>query len=174
MIRVAIGIDPGYRAFGCCVIARDEEQRWVAEHVETVRTPSSMPFHERCQKVFNALQLMEPGPWEGLPCHQLIVSCENQSGVHEGKRRAGGTNSDAMRVQQIVGMCRVFAYDLGARFVEPTPAQAKAVLLGIRQTASKAQVQRAVRAMVRGCPKVMSEHASDALANALAGARMVN
>jgi hypothetical protein len=31
-----------------------------------------------------------------------------------------------------------------------------------------------VRAMVKDCPKVMSEHASDALANALAGARMVN
>lgn len=174
MIRVSIGIDPGYRSFGFGVIARDAEQRWAARHVETVRTPSTMPFHERCQKVFYALELMVSTPWAGLPPHQLIVSCEDQTGVHEGKRRAGATSSDAMRVQQVVGMCRVFAFDLGARFVEPTPAQAKAVLLGISRTASKAQVQRAVRAMVRDCPKVMSEHASDALANALAGARMVN
>jgi Holliday junction resolvasome RuvABC endonuclease subunit len=76
-------------------------------------------------------------------------------------------------VQQVVGMARVIAFSLGVKFVQPTPAQAKAVLAGIPRTASKAQVQRAVRAVVRDCPKVMSEHASDAIATALAGARMV-
>jgi Holliday junction resolvasome RuvABC endonuclease subunit len=32
-------------------------------------------------------------------------------------------------------------------------------------------VQRAIRAFVRECPAVMSEHASDAIAVAIAGAR---
>ena len=68
-------------------------------------------------------------------------------------------------------MVRVRVFSLGVKFIEVKPNQAKAVLSGILRTATKAQVQRAVRAVVRDCPRVMSEHESDAVAVALAGAQ---
>jgi Holliday junction resolvasome RuvABC endonuclease subunit len=133
-----------------------------------------LSLHDRLARIFKAVDLKVVEALQECPLGEAIIACENQVGVQEGKRARGETNKDAVLVQQVVGMMRVIAFDCEQRFVEPSPAQAKAVLLGIRRTASKAQVQRAVRAMVKDCPKVMSEHASDALANALAGARMVN
>lgn len=173
MIRVAVGIDPGYRAFGFAVLVRDAEQRWNAAHVHTERTTVAAYLHDRMHAIFRAMDPIPKSLFVDQSPLECIIACEDQTGVHEGKRARGQTSTEAMLVQQVVGMARVVAFDYGVRFIEVTPAQAKAVLLGIKQTASKAQVQRAVRAMVKGCPKVMSEHASDACATALAGARLV-
>lgn len=173
MIQLAVGVDPGYAKCGLGVIARSAEQRWRCVHSETVQTPPSIPFHERLHAVYRALLEMPIDPWLRVKLSDCIIACEEQAGTHEGKRRTGETHAEALKVQQVVGVVRVFAYDRGCRFVEPSPAQTKKVLVGIKNTATKEQVARAVRAVVNGCPEVMTEHASDALANALAGARMV-
>jgi len=173
MIQLALGVDPGYANCGLGIITRAADQRWRCVHSETVQTPASLSFHERLYAVYRALHEMPIEPWRSLKIGDCVIACEEQSGTHEGKRRTGETHAEALKVQQVVGLVRAFAYDLGCRFVEPSPAQTKKVLVGIKNTASKAQVARAVRAVVNGCPEVMKEHASDALANALAGARMV-
>jgi len=173
MIQLAVGIDPGYANCGIGVIARSAEQRWRCVHSETVQTPPSVPFHDRLHAVYRALHEIPIEPFRRVMASECVIACEEQTGTHEGKRRTGETRAEALLVQQVVGLIRVFAYEQGYRFVEPSPAQTKKVLVGIKNTATKAQVARAVRAVVLDCPEVMKEHASDALANALAGARMV-
>jgi Holliday junction resolvasome RuvABC endonuclease subunit len=173
VIRVAVGIDPGYASCGLAIITKEIQEPWRAVHVKTIRTPPTLDLHSRMHELWHAMSTLPMEAFRGIKPHEVILACEDQSGVLEGKRRSGETNASATLVQQVVGMARVIAFSLGVKFVQPTPAQAKAVLAGIPRTASKAQVQRAVRALVRDCPKVMSEHASDAIATALAGARMV-
>ena len=173
MIRVAVGIDPGLAACGLAIIVRDAQQSCALVHSQTVRTPATLDLHSRMHEIWHAMATLPMEVFRGIAPSEAILACEDQSGVLEGKRRSGDTNASAALVQQVVGMVRVRAFSLGVKFVEVTPVQAKAVLAGIPRTASKAQVQRAVRAIVRGCPKVMDEHASDAIAVALAGARMV-
>jgi Holliday junction resolvasome RuvABC endonuclease subunit len=173
MIRVSVGVDPGYAACGIAIIERGERSPWRAVHVQTVRTPATLELHSRMHEIWHAMATLPIEAFQGVKPYDAVVACENQSGVLEGKRRSGETSASAALVQQVVGMVRIKAFNLGVKFIEVTPAQAKAVLLGIPRTANKAQVQRAVRALVRDCPKVMSEHASDAIAVALAGARMV-
>jgi Holliday junction resolvasome RuvABC endonuclease subunit len=173
MIRLAIGIDPGLASCGIAVITKEVQQPWLAVHVQTVRTNNSDRPNERMACIYWKLRAIPRSVFQGFKIEEVVVACEDQTGVQEGKRRTGQTNASGMLVQQVVGLVRAFAFNEGFSLCEPTPAQAKAVLAGIPRTASKAQVQRAVRAIVRDCPKVMSEHASDAIAVALAGARMV-
>jgi Holliday junction resolvasome RuvABC endonuclease subunit len=173
VIKVVVGIDPGLAACGLAIVTKEIQKPWRAVHVKTVRTPATLDLHSRMHELWHAMSTLPMEAFQGIKPHEAILACEDQSGVLEGKRRSGETNASASFVQQVVGMVRVWAFNLGVKFVQPTPAQTKAVLAGIPRTASKAQVQRAVRAVVRDCPKVMSEHASDAVAVALAGARMV-
>jgi len=171
MIRTAIGVDPGYATFGIACLTRGSEQRWSAPYVRLVTTPPSMPFHERLHVIYKALYEVPPEIFH-VRKSETVIACESQTGTQEGKRRKGLTNVEALLVQQVVGMVRAYAYLYGTHFIEPTPAQVKKVLMGIKQTATKAQVQRAVRAIVNGLPDDMSEHESDAVGTALAGARM--
>jgi Holliday junction resolvasome RuvABC endonuclease subunit len=151
---------------------RDAE-KWRLAHVDTIRTSSKDRPNERMAMIYWKLRAIPRSVFQGVRTEELVVACEEQAGVQEGKRRTGQTNASGMLVQQVVGLVRAYTFQEGFLFYEPTPVQVKAVLAGIPRTASKAQVQRAVRALVRDCPKVMSEHASDAIAVALAGARMV-
>jgi Holliday junction resolvasome RuvABC endonuclease subunit len=173
MIQLALGVDPGYANCGLGIITRSADQRWRCVHSETVRTPPSLSFHERLYAVYRALHEIPIEPFRHVKAYECVIACEEQTGTHEGKRRTGGTRFEALLVQQVVGVVRVYAYEQDYRFVEPTPAQAKKVLGGIKNNATKEQVQRAIRTVILDCPAVMKEHASDALANALAGARMV-
>lgn len=174
MIQVAIGIDPGYATCGLFVAARDSTQAWTAAAVRSIETSAGMPIHERMRVVFKAFQELD-----GLIVvrntkrAEMVVACEEQTGPQEGNRRRGSASATSLYVQQVVGFARLFSFDLGCAFVEPTPGQAKKVLAGIKPDATKQQVQRAVRAIIAGCPEKMTFHASDAGAIALAGARMV-
>jgi Holliday junction resolvasome RuvABC endonuclease subunit len=171
MIRLVLGIDPGIAACGIALIEHDVQQPWRLKHVQTVRTKAVALLNDRMREVYAAMKALLREPVV-RGTGGVVVACEEQTGVQEGKRRSGETSASATLVQQVVGMARAATFSAGLQFVEPTPAQVKAVLPGIPRTASKAQVQRAVRAIVRDCPEVMSEHESDAIAVALAGARM--
>jgi Holliday junction resolvasome RuvABC endonuclease subunit len=167
---IVIGIDPGVRACGLAVLCREDgtSDPWRAWSANTVRTTTKEPLHERLRRLWTAIL-----SGTGNHAETLVIAVEEQTGAAEGARRAGATNADALLVQQVVGLARAAAYmHSGATFVEVTPAEAKRVLNGMTMTASKAQVQRAIRSVVRDCPGMMSEHASDAVAIALAGARM--
>src|SRR6185369_4777870 len=102
------------------------------------------------------------------------VACEAQDAAQEGNRQRGTTSAEALRVREVVGMARGLCFEFDLVFLEPTPAQAKAVFGKIPPTASKEQVARAISALVSGCPATMTEHVSDAIGNALAGARIAH
>lgn len=165
---IVLGVDPGVRACGVAILEREDigSISWRARSVLTVRTYPKESLHDRLRRI-----------WLVMRCStgmlgSFVVAIEEQTGAAEGARRAGATNADAVLVQQVVGLARAIAFtESHSTFIEVTPAEAKRVLNGMTMTASKAQVQRAIRAVVSGCPAVMSEHASDAVAIALAGAR---
>jgi len=174
-LMIVLGVDPGVRSCGLAVLYREEgsPDPWRAWSVKTVRTSAKESLHERLRTIWDAIAcgISKTLTVEALG-EQTVVAVEEQSGASEGARRRGETNADALLVQQVVGLARAATFgDRGDLFVEVTPAEAKRVLIGMTMTASKAQVQRAIRAVVGGCPTVMSEHASDAVAIALAGAR---
>lgn len=166
---IVVGVDPGLRACGIAVLFRADgalSDPWRALLATTVRTEAAESLHDRLRSIWQTLAAAIGKNFS------LIIACEEQTGAAEGARRAGVTNADAVLVQQVVGLVRAAAFIRpDAVFVEVTPAEAKRVLHGISRTAGKAQVQRAVRAVVRDCPETMSEHASDAVAIAVAGAR---
>ncbi len=164
----ALGVDPGYRNLGLGLIRRDApSEPWRAVHVQTVRTSSKLSFHERSGVIYDAL---ESAVGQRLGIYSGVIGCESQIAA-EGKRQRGQTSYEAMLVQQIVGIVRAIALRHCMRFEEVPVTDVKAVLRGIPRTASKTQVARATRAVIRDCPEKMSSHATDALATALAAAR---
>jgi len=163
-----LGVDPGLLRCGIAVLWRGKpSEPWYCRSAVTIRTDAKHSMHVRLGDIWRA---MRAGMHPTLFGTGVLIVCEEQSGAAEGHRLRGTTNARAVLVQQVVGLVHAFALDRGF-FVDVTPTEAKRVLPGISQTASKAQVQRAVRAIVKDCPTRMSEHASDAVAIALAGAR---
>lgn len=172
MIRVAIGIDPGVAACGVGLLRR-ESGAWYAHVSATLRTNPKASLDQRLHSLHAMLHAQFRGHLIGVAPEETVFVIEEQEGALEGRRREGRTNADALLVQQAIGVIRTVAWSLSlaGRIVEVTPIDAKRVLVGMTRTSDKKQVQRAVRAIVRGCPGRMSQHASDAKAVALAGAR---
>ncbi len=161
-----LGVDPGYAACGICAIER-LGQRWVCFRAVTVRTPSTMPLHERMGRVYEELR----GTY-AIMCVGSIVACERQDRARQGSAERATTSSDAALVEQVVGMVRTVALSAAIPFVEVDPQQAKIAVLGRGHGgASKEQVRRAVMALVSGCPKILSSHAADAIVTAIAAER---
>jgi Holliday junction resolvasome RuvABC endonuclease subunit len=169
-VRAAVGIDPGYRSCAIAYLTRNPSEVWHAREVRTVQTSSRESFHARCGKIYQAMTEVVFGVGYE-PLRRPIIACESQIAV-EGARSRGETSYEAVLVQQVVGLARAVAFHHELQFIEVPPADVKAVLRGIPRAAPKEQVARAVRAIVRGCPAKMSSHASDAVATALAGARL--
>jgi Holliday junction resolvasome RuvABC endonuclease subunit len=146
-------------------------QKWRAAHVKTVHTGTSAPLHDRIGEIYEGINVACDA-FIDLDFVEVVVACETQAGVQEGKRRSGETSADALLVQQVVGIARALALRYHLRFVDVSPQEAKIAVLGRGgSTADKAQVNRAVRALVTGLPDKMDEHSSDAVAIAIAGAR---
>lgn len=165
-----IGIDPGYRSCGVCLLDRKGTE-WRAIKVVTVRTPSTMPLHARMAKVYWAIYDVY------TLCNPIlgtIIACEEQAQTYSARSGAGESNKEALLVQQVVGIARAIALRVDLELVEVPPQAAKIAVLGRGgASASKAQLKKGVLSMVRGLPaaRLLSEHAADAVATAIAGAR---
>lgn len=164
MSQRVLGCDLGYATFGLALLERRGTERWAGRTVETLRTPPGMPFDERLRRIWLRVdEVIRTGAPE-------LVAIEAQRRAQAGHRERGTTSDEAVAVREVTGLLRGLAWRYGLPLVEVDPATWRACL-GLGRVAPKAQVQRAVRALVAGCPERMSEHAADAAAVALAGAR---
>lgn len=162
--RTVLGVDQGYAACGIGLL-RQEGQAWVALTLETVRTPAAWPLDRRLHVVWSRLrQLMTSGELPDL------LAVEGLARAQEGHRQRGTTSSEAVSVREVTGIVRALGWQYDVPLVEVEPPFWKSCL-ALPAEAEGPQVIRAVRALVRGCPTVFSEHAADGAGIAMAGAR---
>lgn len=163
MMRV-LGADPGFATCGLALL-EETGRPWRAATLETVRTPSSEPLAARLHTIWcrvgAVITFSRPPP--------AVLAVEAQARAQAGFRERGQTSDNVLAVREVTGLLRALAWQHGLAFVEVEPATWRACL-GLPRTADKAQVQRAVRALL-GWTGRLSEHAADAAGVALAGAR---
>jgi Holliday junction resolvasome RuvABC endonuclease subunit len=161
---LVLGVDPGYAACGLALIDHTP-QRCRALQLETVRTEPSEQLKARLHTVWrragHVIYSRSPPP--------AVLAIEAQARAQAGARERGTTSYEALAVREVVGLLRALAWQHGLALVEVEPATWRACL-GLRVTAEKAQVKRAVRA-VFGWTGRLSEHAAEAAGVGLAGAR---
>ncbi len=159
-----LGADPGYAACGVALLDGGAQQ-WRALVLETIRTKAGQPLAERLyavwRRVGEIIMMSDPKP--------AVIAVEAQARAQAGYRERGLSSDNALAVREVTGLLRALAWQHGTALVEVEPATWRACL-GLRSTAPKAQVQRAVRARL-GWEGKLDEHAADAGAVALAGYR---
>lgn len=161
---MVLGTDPGFGTCGLALLDEDG-QRWKPALLETVRTPPSWRLPARLHAVWRHVGAVitesKPTP--------AVLAVEAQARAQAGARERGQSSDDALAVREVMGLLRALAWQHGLAFVEVEPATWRSCL-GLRATADKAHVQRVVRAML-GWQGRLSQHAADAAAIAIAGAR---
>ena len=166
------GIDPGLAKMGVAFLLRDEN-RWRAISVKTITTKSSDELHQRMFELHAGIVHRSE---TGYGSWRIRYVIESQEGVRAAKRLEGAFDFNSDRVERVVGM--IWEHALMAthsddnELVEVTPLQMRQCV-GLKQNATKRQVADMVRRIVEKLPSVMSEHAFDACAAAIAGERIV-
>lgn len=164
-ITRVIGIDPGVAACGIGDVDFIDQQR--RPHLlETIRTPPSEPLAARLHVIWRRVgDVITAG---GRP-PAAVMAIEAQARAQAGARERGTASYESQAVRDVMGILRALAWQHGLVLVEVEPATWKSCF-GLPVTADKAQVQRAVRALL-GWTGRLSEHAADSAGIALAGAR---
>lgn len=161
---VVIGVDPGLAAVGYSVVRFPER---VSLRAATIRTSTSSSDRERVLEVARVLA----DAVRGLQ-RPAVLAIEEQERAWVGNLKRGNSNAKAVWPREVAGAVCGISVCWGVQLVEVTTEQVKAAALCTR-TSPKAQVQRAVRAIVADLPTRLSQHAADATAVALAGERVV-
>jgi crossover junction endodeoxyribonuclease RuvC len=164
-----MGIDPGLAFLGLAVLEASPTARPRVLLLETVAsTPKDGTDEERldaiANRILDAIDKYTPA----------AIAYENQSGVTAGKERGGSgarSTSSSRRVHEVTGIARCAARLFELPCYVLAPSSVKLAVLGRGGgNASKARVKDAVR-MLYGVPRC-SEHAADAVAVAVAAARL--
>lgn len=161
-----LATDPGFATCGLALL-RSEGQRWVPTLLETIRTRPDQPLAARLHVIWERVRqilVSVDGPVD-------LLAVEAQARAQAGHRERGTTSDGALAVREVTGLLRALAWQYRVPLVEVEPATWRACL-GLPRTAPKAQVKRAVLARIGPWPGTLSEHAADAAAVALAGARV--
>lgn len=98
------------------------------------------------------------------------LAAEEQERSLQGHQQRGTTNAKAFGAFAVFNVARGVALHGGLPFIILTPQQAKRAV-GCSTRAEKAEVKAGVKRIVEGLPRVYSEHAADAIAVAIGGAR---
>jgi Holliday junction resolvasome RuvABC endonuclease subunit len=159
---VILGVDPGYATMGLALVWRRFPGRYALLWGTTLRLDGS--WDQRAPWIVSALN-------EALISTQadaLALESITQSQVSQFKR--GHFNVSNLRVNEVIGLIRGWAM---CRFeplplIELQPTRWKPAL-GIGARAEKAQVKRAVMALVADVPERCSEHLADAIGIAVGG-----
>jgi len=164
-ITRVIGIDPGVAACGIGDVDFFDQQR--RPHIlETVRTSPSEPLAARLHTIWQRVGAVITAT--GRP-PAAVMAVEAQARAQAGARERGTASYESLAVRDVMGILRALAWQHELVLVEVEPVTWKACF-GLPVTADKAQVQRAVRALL-GWTGRLSEHAADSAGIALAGAR---
>jgi crossover junction endodeoxyribonuclease RuvC len=162
MTGLIASFDPGLASLGSARVNR-MGSTYRCHHAGTYRTGSSLSDDERFALLWERIVENSAG------C--TVIAVESQHNAWAAKQATGETNASAVKVREVVGMLRARAYQIGARLVMVTPREIRKAL-GLPSGAKKDQVRAMIERMVTGLPKVMSEHACDALAIGVCGERM--
>lgn len=161
-----VGVDPGYAFMGLGVMRLTPSSMRLLHH-ETVRTSAKADPDERFDAITDRLcdvvEEYEP----------VAMGFEDQSGVEAAIQRdaEGGTNHSSRRVHEVVGSIRAVARFYRLRLYKNAISTVKVAVLGKGGgRASKDQMKLAVR-RIFGLTEVVSEHAADAVAVAVATVR---
>jgi crossover junction endodeoxyribonuclease RuvC len=164
-ITRVVGIDPGLAACGIGDVDFFDQQR--RPHLlETVRTSPSDPLAARLHTIWRRVGAVITASGRPAPA---VMAVEAQARAQAGARERGTASYESQAVRDVMGILRALAWQHGLVLVEVEPATWKSCF-GLPVTADKAQVQRAVRALL-GWTGRLSEHAADSAGIALAGAR---
>jgi Holliday junction resolvasome RuvABC endonuclease subunit len=153
------GVDPG---LAHCGIARVDVTGQTPRLLswEVIETPAQMCIERRWLRIYRALD-------EAL-VNVNAVGIEEQRGAWLGAAREGGTNADALRNLECVGLARGWALARRLPVIAVEPVQAKIALLGPHSMQAK---KKQIRARVRELSgQDLPEHAADAVAIAIAAA----
>lgn len=153
---LALGVDPGLAALGFGLLAW-EQKLPIPVAVGTARTEFDLELQPRIAKLYHALADLRSD----------VVGMEDQERTWAAKQALGHTNADAVKVRVVEGLIRTLAAAWAVPLIVVTPQQIRSAL-GLPGNAPKKQVRGMVRRLVRGLPAVMSEHACDAVAIAVA------
>lgn len=165
------GVDPGLANMGVAWLRRTG-RRWEYIKAWTVETSPKMPYGSRLLELYVGLNAPLGMP-TGLP---RFWAAESQEGVRVGKRERGETNHLDDRIERVLGIvwtCGLQAnwgHEALTPITEVTPGFVRKVL-SLPPKATKQQIAAMVRRIVKGVPADLDEHATDALAIAIAGER---
>jgi Holliday junction resolvasome RuvABC endonuclease subunit len=155
---VILGVDPGYATMGLALVWRRFPGRYALLWGTTLRPEGS--WVERAAVIREALDhALATSQPDALAIEDIV-----QSQVAQAKR--GHFNVSNLSVNRVCGYVVGYCRDLPLVELQPTrwkPA------LGIGARAEKAQVKRAVMALVSDVPERCSEHLADAIGIAVGG-----
>ena len=161
MTRV-FGLDPGLAALGWAVVVRDGSRLRLIAHGCLTTAPTDGSDLDRVGMLASALRevLATQAP-------DLAVT---EAWRHYGGDGKGSATTQAHTIGLVLGMVRAVCSSAGVRHVEGERAQGWRTALGLPRTASKAQCQERVRAVLGLAKVIRPSHASDACAVAMVAA----
>lgn len=165
---IVVGFDPGLATLGFGVLELQPSSTRVREHGDLGEPDASLAPGERINRICAAVDRLM-----NTHCPD-VLALEAQAGVHVGRDRAGQPAHISLRyVHAVTGVLRMAACTALAEAVpvyELQPSTIKVALLGRGHGHATKHEVRAGVARLLGV-KRCSEHAADALATAICGAR---
>lgn len=175
---IVIGLDPGLAQLALAAIdLRDRLAESYVLAAESIETSADDPPMARRRLIWSRLDAL----CAAYPPELVAFEVQTFAALGAAKRGLGGLLAQwktSAAVEQIVGIALAIAFARQALPVEVTPKQAKIALLGKGAgNADKARVKKAVLEIMRwpgGAPKPhrIRQHATDAVAIAVAGGRL--
>jgi crossover junction endodeoxyribonuclease RuvC len=164
-----LAIDPGLAHLGLAVLDFTAQRPRLLRLETLDSTPADGTDEERLDRIADRIL-------DAIDTHKPdAIAYENQSGVTAGKERDGSgrqSTSSSRRLHEVAGIARCAARLFELPCYVLAPSSIKVAVLGTGGgRASKASVKAAVRA-VCALPARCSTHAADAVATAIAAARV--
>lgn len=156
-----LGVDPGLAALGWSVVERDGPRVTLVAHGAVTTVPADGDDFARVAMLDAALSAV-------IALHgPALVVTEAWVEVYAGK---GAHTTASHTLGLVLGMVGAVCRAMGVRHVEGVRAQGWRHALGLPRTASKADAQERVRAVLRLAKVIRPSHASDAAAVAIVAA----
>lgn len=169
---LGLGVDPGLRACGMALVGRDGAS-WISPASRTVRSTPKSDFVSLLRAIGDALR--EMASLGARAPHGLgWIGIEDPLYVIAGKQGRAETDFHALRLMAVLGVACEVGFELGVAVVLVDTGDVKRAV-GAPPNADKAQIQRAARAMIRGCDAQsrpdFDEHQADACGAGIASGR---
>lgn len=160
-----IGIDPAIARVGLAHVFR-EKRAIVCGFARTLDL-TKFPLRERVAAFGDELARVFAA-FRSFGVTIALCSLENQRNAQVAQAKRGHFTNKTSAVNEVVGAALNACRSAGIEVIELQPVTWRASL-GLPRYAEKEQVKEWLRRVVKGVPRRFSEHAGDALGNAVAG-----